>query len=152
MIEFSPAANALGELAMESFRLNSMLLAAGDRLGRDMQVTSSRWQVLGALINAGTPLTVAQIARKMGIKRQSVQRIADWLWEQQLVEYESNPRHRRAKLVQPTEKGIKTHDRLEGRRAVWADDVASELDIEALQVTIETLRTLRAALEKEPKN
>ncbi|MDH3978345.1 MAG: MarR family transcriptional regulator [Gammaproteobacteria bacterium] len=135
MVEFSKQAEALGILAMESFRLNSKFLAAGDRLGRDLNITSSRWQVLGSLINADQPMTVAQIARQMGLKRQSVQRVTDWLWEQQLVEYQSNPRHRRAKLVEPTDKGISAHKRLEGRRAVWADD--------------ETIRQLRAVLEKE---
>jgi len=45
-------------LILEIFRVNGLLLAAGDRLTRDLGLTSARWQVLGAL--AEGPLTAAQ--------------------------------------------------------------------------------------------
>ena len=49
----------------------------GNRLGAGAGLTSARWQVLAALALAGRPLTVAQIARTMGLSRQSVQRLVD---------------------------------------------------------------------------
>jgi hypothetical protein len=70
----SVAGSALTDLVLEVFRLNGRLLAAGDRMTRPSGQTSARWQVLGA-INP-EPRTVAQIARVMGLARQSVQRRA----------------------------------------------------------------------------
>ena len=61
------------DLILETFRLNGKLLAAGDKLTSGLPLSSARRQVLGEIIDG--PFTVAQIARNMGLKRQSVQRI-----------------------------------------------------------------------------
>jgi len=52
---------------------------------------------MGALATGRLP--AAQIARKMGLARQSVQRIVDILAEEQVVEFAENPYHQRAKLL-----------------------------------------------------
>src|SRR6266545_2667657 len=93
----SPAGNALTELVLEVFRVNGRLLAAGDRMARPAGQTSARWQVLGAVDRE--PRTVSQIARMMGLTRQSVQRTADRLHAEGLVAHTDNPAHRRARLV-----------------------------------------------------
>jgi MarR family len=66
---------ALTILVLEVFRLNGWLLAAGNHLTRPVHQSSARWQVVGAIDHA--PMTVSQIARAMGLTRQSVQRTAD---------------------------------------------------------------------------
>jgi MarR family len=43
-------------------------------MSRDLGMSNGRWQVLGAPAIAGRPLSVSQIARNMGLTRQSVQR------------------------------------------------------------------------------
>ena len=68
-------AASLTALILEVFKLNGALIAAGDRLVADLRLTSARWQVLGAVAMAPAPQTVADIARTMGLTRQSVQRI-----------------------------------------------------------------------------
>src|SRR5467141_3144788 len=75
----SPAGRALTQLILDIFRLNGSLLAAGNELTRDLGLSSARWQVMGAL--AEGPLPAAQIARNMGLSRQSVQRLVDMLAE-----------------------------------------------------------------------
>src|SRR3712207_432709 len=99
----TPTADALTELILEVFRVNGDLLAAGGLLTAGTGQTSSRWQVLGAL--AGTAAPVAAFARQMGLSRQSVQRTADLLVQEGLVEYAPNPARRRAKLVRLTARG-----------------------------------------------
>ena len=91
-LNHSPSGAAMTELVLEIFRVNGLLLAVGDRLTRELGLTSARWQVLGAL--ADGPLTAAQIARNMGLKRQSVQRLVDVLSEQGILIFEDNPHHR----------------------------------------------------------
>lgn len=92
-------------LTLETFRLNGALIALGDAVVAPLGLTSARWQVMGAIAEAQGALPVAGIARNMGLVRQSVQRIADELAALGIVRFEPNPHHRRAKLVQLTERG-----------------------------------------------
>src|SRR5579872_2752090 len=94
----TPAGDAFGALSILILRLGAHLTAAGDTLARPAGQTSARWQVLAVIENE--PATVAQIARSLGLARQSVQRIADVLAEEGLATYQDNPAHRRAKLLQ----------------------------------------------------
>ena len=87
----------LSDSALTTFRLNGQFMAVAEQLAEPAGLTATRWQVLGAIL--GEPLTVSDIARTMGITRQSVQRTADVLAAQGLVAYHDNPAHRRAKLV-----------------------------------------------------
>ena len=143
----TPEADALTELILEVFRVNGDLLAAGDRLTRRFGQTSARWQVLGAIRN--TPDSVAGIARQMGLARQSVQRTADILAAEGLVEYADNPAHRRAKLVRLTEAGRETLGAISRRQIEWTNGLARALafDSERIRDATEVLRRLRNELE-----
>ncbi|MGA9320678.1 MAG: helix-turn-helix domain-containing protein, partial [Xanthobacteraceae bacterium] len=96
---------AITDLVLETFRLNGRLLAAGDALVGDLGLTSARWQVLGAIALSAVPLSVAQIARNMGLTRQAVQRLANEMQGDGLVRFAPNPHHQRAKLVLLTPAG-----------------------------------------------
>jgi DNA-binding MarR family transcriptional regulator len=143
--------NALGELAVEVFRVNGLLLSAGDALTRDLGLSSARWQVLGALELAGRPLSVSQIARNMGLVRQSVQRLADDLARDGFVSFAANPDHRRAKLVALSKKGREAFAAAMRRQGLWARRVASSSGIgdRKQRDAAATLRALRSALEGE---
>ena len=93
-------------LALAIFAANGRLVSAGNMLVEHLGLTSAWWEVLAALRYSPTPLTVASIARAMGLTRQAVQRIVDLLAEKGLVVFQLNPQHLRAKLVVLTEAGI----------------------------------------------
>src|SRR4029077_9673093 len=61
------AQNTITDFVLETFRLNGRLLASGDALVADLGLTSARWQVIGAVALSPVPLSVAQIARNMGL-------------------------------------------------------------------------------------
>ncbi|MDE0095181.1 MAG: helix-turn-helix domain-containing protein, partial [Gammaproteobacteria bacterium] len=61
-------------------------------------MTSARWQVMGAVDQSKHSLTVAQIARRMGLARQGVQRIVNDLVELGFVVLEENIDHKRSPL------------------------------------------------------
>ena len=145
----TPAADALTRLILEVFRVNGDLLAAGDRLAGEVGQTSARWQVLGALRNG--PLSVAAIAREMGLARQSVQRTANILASAGVVEYATNPAHRRAKLVRLTPAGDETLAQISRRQVAWANRLASALPVSAAQLekAADVLGHLREELEKQ---
>src|SRR5258708_20215260 len=99
------AGSAATELILDVFKLNGRLLAAGDRLTKDIGLTSARWQVIGAVALAGAPQPVANLARNMGLTRQAVQRTVNELHSEGVVTFAVNPHHQRAKLVSLTNKG-----------------------------------------------
>ena len=101
------ATDAMVELIAESFRLNSRLQSKADRMARDVGLTGTRWQVLNAVVQATSPGTISDIARWMGLARQSVQQVANTLAEDGLIVYESNPKHQRASLVVMTKESGK---------------------------------------------
>jgi DNA-binding MarR family transcriptional regulator len=151
---------ALTELILELFRLNGRVLTAGDELTKDIGLTSARWQVLGAIALAHAPQPVAHIARRMGITRQSVQRIVNELKRDGFVDLASNPHHQRAPLVTLTEKGSTAYAATTNRQIPWANRLASKLTHRYLNIAVEVLRTLSDQLndkagdrhEKKGKN
>jgi DNA-binding MarR family transcriptional regulator len=135
----------LSGTALAVFRLNGQFLGLADELAGPVGLTAARWQVLGAVLD--TPLSVAGIARAMGITRQSVQRIADLLVDQGLAEYVPNPAHRRAKLVRPTAAGYDAVRRISPAHARAAKVLADEVGHDELARTLESLTRLSAALD-----
>lgn len=146
-MELSPRGLAVSELAIEVFRANGALLAAGDALARPAGLTSARWQVLGVIDHA--PATVADIARTMGLRRQSVQQTADALAADGLAAFAENPRHRRAKLLDPTPAGRRALAEVERAHAVWADALAASFAPSQIAAAAAALRALTDALEPE---
>ncbi|THV27334.1 MarR family winged helix-turn-helix transcriptional regulator [Glycomyces paridis] len=146
MEPLTPRAFAVSELAIEVFRANGALLAAGDALARPAGLTSARWQVLGVIDHG--PLTVADIARAMGLRRQSVQQTAESLVVEGLAAFRDNPRHRRARLLAATDTGRRALADVERRHAEWADDLAAALDASAITAATEALRALTARLDR----
>src|ERR1700756_4749159 len=114
------AQNAITDLVLETFRLNGRLLAFGDALVADLGLTSARWQVLGATALSPAPLSVAQIARNMGLTRQAVQRLANKMAADGLVRVAPNSHHQRAKLALLTAAGKTAFAAAMKRQAAWA--------------------------------
>ncbi len=136
----------LSAAAITTFKLNGQFLALAEELARPAGLTAAWWQVLGAVL--GEPLTVAGIAREMGITRQSVQRIADILSGRGLAEYLPNPAHRRAKLLAPTEAGRTAIARIGPGHADAAARLAKALGEQPLAEAVAALQTLSAALDQ----
>src|SRR5262245_4684939 len=121
----SPAGDAFSGLVIRVFRLGGMLEHEGDALARPAGQTTARWQVLAAVEDV--PRSVAEIARALNLARQSVQRVADALEEAGLVRYADNPRHRRARLVVPTDAGLDRLRRIQAEQRPWADRLGARV-------------------------
>lgn len=146
------AGAALTGLVPDLFRVNSLLLTAGDRLVAGLGLTSARWQTLGAVAAAEHPQPVAWLARDMGANRQNVQRIINDLQEQGLVAFENNPHHKRAQLVVLTDKGKQTFDAAMRLQAPWMNDLSEGLSLKDIQTFQSVISALRQKLEKsEPE-
>ncbi|MBR0813283.1 winged helix-turn-helix transcriptional regulator [Bradyrhizobium diazoefficiens] len=145
----TPAGDALTNLMLDLFRLNSLLLTAGDRLVTRLGLTSARWQILGAIVAVERPQPVAWLARDLGANRQNVQRIVNDLHAEGLVAFEANPHHRRAQLVVLTDKGRRAFDAAMVLQAPWVNGLAEGLPVKDLQTVHRIVTDLRTKLESE---
>ena len=139
------AQELLSGVALTTFRLNGQVLELAEDLARPAGLTAASWQVLGAVLPA--PLSVAGIAREMGITRQSVQRTADLLVGRGLAAYAANPAHRRAKLVTPTPEGVAAVRRINPGHAAAARRLVEAMGAEELQEALSAIRRLSKAFD-----
>jgi DNA-binding MarR family transcriptional regulator len=143
---YTRSGKAFTELVLRVFRLNGRLLEAGDHLAAPVGQTSARWQVMGCIDDEAR--TVADVARIMGLARQSVQRVADLLVKDGLAVYSENPHHKRAKLVKLNAKGLKALREIEKAQRVWANEVGKKMGERDLVKTVKVLEHLQRVLEK----
>lgn len=142
----TPAGDAFSALAILILRLGGHLTAAGDDLARPAGQTSARWQVLAAAEHE--PATVAQIARSLGLARQSVQRVADVLAHEGLATYQANPAHRRAKLLRLLPKGHAVLRAIQAEQRPWADRLGARIGEVDLRRAAAVLERLLLALDQ----
>lgn len=147
MAKHTPEAARLTDMILETFRLNGRLLSAGDQLIGDLGLSSARWQVMGALDSAALP--VAQIARNMGLTRQAVQRVANELAREGIVEFAENPNHRRAKLARLTAAGTATLAEVTRRQIDWSNRLAKELSAAEIDAALAVVREIRERLDRD---
>jgi DNA-binding MarR family transcriptional regulator len=85
-------ADLIDLLAVESYAVSAAFRRHGDALAVPTGQSQARWQVL-RVASTGT-FTVPQIARRLGVSRQNVQRIANALVAEALARYADNPDHK----------------------------------------------------------
>lgn len=141
----SPEGAAATELILALFRSNGLLLAAGDRLSRPLGLSSARWQVLGAL--AEGPATATEAARRMGLRRQSVQRLVDVLAQDGLVQLLPNPRHQRAMLVALSARGERIYGQIDQLQTAWINEISQGLGRRELQAATAVLMRFQQRLQ-----
>lgn len=130
------------ELLLATFRANGALLAGGDDLVADLGLTSARWQVIGAVAIAGRPITVAQAARRMGLSRQAVQRVANDLAEAGFIAFVDNPDHKRSKLIALTPRGEAAYAEADRRQLAWSRRLLEGFDEARVAAALAVLRAL----------
>jgi DNA-binding MarR family transcriptional regulator len=150
--ERTAAGEAGTQVILSTFRANGLLLAAGDLLAADQGLTSARWQILGAITLAERSLTVPQIARRMGLTRQSVHATVTRLVRDGLVELAPNADHRRSPLVRITRSGRVAYAAIDKRQAIWVNRLASGIDRSDLETTARVLDELCRRLEADGTN
>jgi DNA-binding MarR family transcriptional regulator len=129
---------------LKVFRLSGEFLSVADEITQGTPLTAARWQVLGAVLDG--PLTVADVARAMGLSRQSVQRQADALVDDGLCAYSDNPAHQRSKLLAPTAAGWKAIETILPVQAFWANRVSAKVGREKLDAASACVEAILAVL------
>lgn len=127
-------------------QLIRILTAAGDALAKPAGQTLARWLVLEAVQDE--PATVAQVARRLYLARQGVQRLADALVREGFAAYQDNPAHRRAKLLRLTPDGLAALRTIQAAQAGWSDALGAELGETDLRRASVVLDRVLQALRK----
>lgn len=146
-IEPKSKAAILTDIMLTVFRVNGRLLEKGDQLVEPLNLTSARWQVLGAVALAGKPLSAPQIAETMGITRQGAQKQLNKLEEDGFFEQSLNPRHQRSPLYALTGLGNRTYSKVMALEAVWANGLVAGLSLQDLKNTLQTLNAVYERLD-----
>lgn len=131
-------------LVADVYELAGLLRQSGEALAASEGQTQARWQLMSAVSDGG--LTVPQAARRLGISRQAVQRVANALVHDGLAAFADNLDHRTSPLLILTDQGNSTLSRI-SRRATFADAAMSQrVDPAILRAAHEGVRQLIAAL------
>ncbi|MFG1639111.1 MarR family winged helix-turn-helix transcriptional regulator [Amycolatopsis sp. NPDC049252] len=123
------------------FACNGGFLAAGDALTAPVGLTAAQWQVLGFLEDGAA--TAAEVARRRGLRRQSVQETVNRLLRNGMLERLPNPADARAPLLSLTAQAREAMGELGAAQVAWAEELAAEVPEGDLEVTLRTLQRLR---------
>lgn len=144
----TPEAELFTELFAEAFRFKAALERVGDEMALPAGQTCSRWRVLSA---AGErPRPIPEIARRMGLTRQAVQRLADLLVEAHLATYQPNPVHARSANLRLTPRGQTALHQINSFQIRWSNRMVNGLARKDLETMLRTLRRLIERLERTP--
>src|SRR5687767_1847633 len=105
---------AVADLMLEVAQFFFRIRALGQKSGLITSWGGGAFGLLRSLALIG-PLTVPQIAEMRPTSRQRMQRLADELAAEGLVEFVDNPKHRRSKLVRLTPEGDARYRELNDR-------------------------------------
>src|SRR5215470_14850386 len=134
-------AEAIAELMLEVAQCFFRIRALGQKTGLITSWGGGAFGLMRSLALLG-PLTVPQIAQMRPTSRQRMQRLADELAAERLVEFIDNPKHRRSKLVQLTPKGDARYRELDARPLSIASTMGADLSEPDIRKTIDIARQL----------
>ena len=134
-------AEAVAELMLEVAQCFFRIRALGQTTGLITTWGGGAFGFIRSLALLG-PLTVPQIAQMRPTSRQRMQRLADELAADGLVEFIDNPKHRRSKLVRLTPQGDAQYRELNDQFLSISSTIGVALSEADIRNTIEIVRHL----------
>ena len=131
----------------EVYKFTGLMSSNGEKVSQQYGLSSAKWKIIRVLAGDSQTLTVTNIAQEIGQTRQAVQRIVNAMCKEHLTRFETNPKHKRAKLVLLTEQGKKVQQQLEEKQIPWANHVSEQLDPNNLEITLQTINELYQLLD-----
>ena len=144
-------AEAIAELILEVAQCFFRIRAFGQKKGFITGWGGGAFGFLRSIALLG-PLTVPQIAQMRPTSRQRMQRLADELAAEGLVEFVDNPKHRRSKLVRLTRDGEARYRELDSRLLQIASTMGGDLVERDIRGALEIVRKLSRDVEARTKS
>jgi DNA-binding MarR family transcriptional regulator len=137
----------LEEFVLELLGAFFDLRAAGQEHGLVNEAGAGNWGLMRILREEG-PKTVPDIARMRSVSRQYIQKLANELIDDGLIEMVDNPAHKRSKLMRLSRAGERRFDLLTRRFRTFLAELGDGFRVGDLRVTTETIRQLRRKLAR----
>lgn len=141
------AADLIPLIVADVYQLAGAFRRWGDTIAGKAGQTQARWQVLSAASVGNS--TVAQVARRLGLARQGVQRMADLLVTDGLAEYAYNHNNVRSPHLRLTQRGKELLDTLTKTAVAYHKELAEGLSTQELQTALVVLRKLCMQLDRD---
>lgn len=141
------AGQAIEDLIIEIVATFFLLRAEGMRIGVVSPSGEGYWSVL-RLLKTNGPQTVPQLARYRYVPRQSVQKLANEMLKDGVIELVNNPAHKRSKLLRLTPKGDIVFQEMNDRIAKLAETLAKQQDAAQLQNAADVVKKLHEQLRE----
>ena len=145
IIDRTQAGQAIEDLIVEIVATFFLLRAEGIRIGVVSSSGEGYWSVL-RLLKVRGPQTVPQLARYRYVPRQSVQKLANEMLHDGVIEFLNNPAHKRSKLLRLTPKGEAVFQEMSDRIATLAETLAEQQDTAQLQNAANVVKQLHEQL------
>jgi DNA-binding MarR family transcriptional regulator len=139
------AGQVIEELIVEIVATFFLLRAEGMRIGVVSPSGEGYWSVL-RLLKVNGAQTVPQIARYRYVPRQSVQKLANEMLADGVIELVNNPAHKRSKLLRLTPKGEVVFQELSSHIAALSETLAEQGDADKLQNAVVVVKHLHEQL------
>ncbi len=130
-------------IVADVYELAGRFRANGEAIANAIGQTQARWQVLSAASDDAR--TVPQIARRLDVSRQNVQRIADQLVAEHWASFQTNPDHRASPHLVLTRRGRGALDQLTRAAESHHAKLARKLSAADMRTIHRGLRLLIAA-------
>jgi DNA-binding MarR family transcriptional regulator len=132
---------AIADLMLEVAQYFFRIRAVGQKTGLITTWGGGAFGFMRSIALLG-PLTVPQIAEMRPTSRQRMQRLADELAAEGLVEFVDNPKHRRSKLVRLTPKGTARYRDLNDRFLSMASTTGADVTDQEIRTALDVVRKL----------
>jgi DNA-binding MarR family transcriptional regulator len=137
------AVETLPRLIADIYEAAGALRERGERIAAVAGQTQARWQVLSAFSEGDW--TVPKVARRLGVTRQAVQRTADQLRADGMIEFKTNPDHARSPLARPTPAGRAALAAITTAASGWHELATTGLTPNELKIARAVLHALTTA-------
>lgn len=132
-------------LVADIYEAAGALRRAGETMAGAEGQTQARWQLMSVVSEA--PQSVARAARRLGVARQGVQRIAANLVGEGLAEFQDNPDHRTSPLLAITDPGRRALTAITARADVAHLAMGTDISQHDLAITRSVLQRLTRQTE-----
>ncbi len=133
-------------LVADIYEATGALRKSGEAVARTEGQTQARWQVLSVV--SDERMSVARVARRLGVSRQGVQRIANNLVDDGLAQWVPNPDHRASPLLTLTASGRRALAGITERAALAQRAVIGDISAADIATVRRVLRHLTTAVRQ----
>lgn len=139
-------ADDIALLVADIYEAAGALRKSGEAVAKTEGQTQARWQLLSVI--SGDATSVPRAARRLGVSRQGVQRIANNLVDDGLAQWRPNPDHRSSPLLTLTDAGRRALVAITDRASAAQRSLTADVEADDIRTARKVLQRLTAAVRR----